>query len=68
MKKLAGVILLLLGVWAMIAPQANLGLTELRWIARHAFPGEALLGILLLGAAYYLLGAGATRGPQPRQR
>jgi hypothetical protein len=66
MKKAGGILLLLLGVLAMIAPQANLGLTELRWVARYAFPGEALLGIALLGAACYLLGA-ATRAPQSRQ-
>lgn len=59
MRKAVGVVLLLAGSWALIAPQANLGLTELRWIARYAFPGEALLGALLLGGAYLLLGKDA---------
>jgi hypothetical protein len=61
MKKASGVALLVLGSWALIAPQANLGLTELRWIARYAFPGEALLGVLSLGGAYQLLGKDAER-------
>ncbi len=57
MKKIAVVVFLSLGCWALIAPQANLGLTELRWLARFAFPGEALVGVVLLGLAYYLLGS-----------
>ncbi len=68
MKKIAGVLLLILGSWALIAPQANLGLTELRWIARYAFPGEALLGVLLLGVAYLLLGKDAARRSPPAER
>ena len=56
MRKVVGVVLLVLGVWALIAPQANLGLPELRWISRYSFPGEVLSGILLLGVAHYLLG------------
>jgi hypothetical protein len=56
MRKVVGVVLLVLGVWALIAPQANLGLPELRWISRYSFPGEVLSGILLLGFAHYLLG------------
>jgi hypothetical protein len=56
MRKVVGVVLLFLGIWALIAPQANLGLPELRWISRYAFPGEVLSGILLLGVAHYLLG------------
>ena len=60
MKKLVGLALLLAGAWALIAPQANLGLPELRWIARYAFPGEAILGMLALGLAYLLLGSRPT--------
>jgi hypothetical protein len=56
MRKVVGVVLLILGIWALIAPQANLGLPELRRISRYAFPGEVLSGILLLGVAHYLLG------------
>lgn len=68
MRKAVGVVLLLAGTWALIAPQANLGLTELRWIARSAFPGEALLGALLLGGAYLLLGKDAARRSPPLEK
>jgi hypothetical protein len=56
MRKVTGFVLLFFGTWALIAPQANLGLPELRWLSWHAFPGEILAGILLLGAGYYFLG------------
>lgn len=69
MKKAFGIALLLPGAWALIAPQSDLGLTELRWISRFAFPGEALVGVVLLAAAYFLLGklpqATATRHSSP---
>jgi hypothetical protein len=56
MRKITGLLLLVLGAWALIAPQANLGLPELRWLSRHTFPGEALIGIVLFGVGYYFLG------------
>ncbi len=55
-RKIAGVLFLVLGAWALVVPQANLGLTELRWLSHYAFPGEAFVGALLLGIAYFLLG------------
>jgi hypothetical protein len=39
-----------------MAPQANLGLQELRFLSRHVFPGQPLVGAMLLVAAYFLLG------------
>ena len=54
-RRLAGAVLLLLGAWSLVAPQANLGLPALRWLSQYAFPGEALAGILVLIAAYFLL-------------
>jgi hypothetical protein len=56
MKNSCGYLLLFAGAWALTAPQASLGLTELRWMARTSFPGEALLGIALLVFSQYLLG------------
>jgi hypothetical protein len=56
MRRTLGLILLVLGAWALIAPQANLGLPELRWMARTSFPGEALVGIGIFALAYYLIG------------
>jgi hypothetical protein len=57
MRRVAGVVLLFLGTWALIVPQANLGLPALRWMSRHTFAGEVLAGILLLGVGHYLLGS-----------
>ncbi len=56
MKKALGWTALLLGSLAFISPQANLGLAELKWLARGSFPGEILLGVVLLGIAYLLIG------------
>ena len=56
MKRSIGFALILIGAWALIAPQANLGLPELRWLSKGTFPGEALVGMVLFCLAYYLLG------------
>jgi hypothetical protein len=55
MKRVTAYALLVLGTLALVAPQARLGLPELRWLARFAFPGEALAGIALFVAAYAIL-------------
>jgi hypothetical protein len=55
MRKLWGWILFAAGAWMLISPQAILGLKELTWLYHYAFPGEALAGILVLSAAYYVL-------------
>lgn len=57
MKRLLGFACLLLGLWALIAPQANLGLAQLRWLAWHSFPAEAFAGMALLTLGYFLLWA-----------
>jgi hypothetical protein len=57
MRTTSGIALLLAGSWGLIAPQANLGLPELRWISHYAFPGETLIGVFLLAVAYFLLWA-----------
>ena len=56
MRRAVGFILLVPGAWSLIAPQANLGLPELRFLSRHVFPGQSLAGAILLAAAYFLLG------------
>ncbi len=56
MRRILGFILLAPGAWALVAPQANLGLPELRWMARNSFPGEALIGAAIVGLAYYFIG------------
>lgn len=55
-RKIFGGALLLAGLWGLVIPQANLGLPALRWLHRYAFPGETLIGVVLLGVAYLLLG------------
>jgi hypothetical protein len=55
-RRTIGIVLLVPGALALIVPQANLGLTELRWMSRYSFPGEALVGIAILALAYSLLG------------
>lgn len=55
MRRLTGWILFAAGAWMLISPQALLGLKELKWLYNYAFPGEALAGVLVLSAAYYLL-------------
>jgi len=56
MSKILGWLLFAIAAWMMIAPQAILGLDQLKWLAHYAFPGEMLLGIAVLMAAYYLIG------------
>ena len=36
------------GFWMLVAPQSRIGLPALRWMAESTFPGEALVGALLL--------------------
>jgi hypothetical protein len=57
MKRILGITLLLVGSWGLISPQANLGIPALRWISKYSFAGETLIGVVLLGTSYYLLGA-----------
>ena len=66
MRKIAGALFLALGAWALIAPQADLGLPQLRWLSRHTFPGEVLAGIVLFGVGYYLLGNPPRNHPSNR--
>ncbi len=56
MSKILGWLLFVIGAWMMISPQALLGLDQLKWMAHYAFPGEMLLAIVVLMAAYYLIG------------
>lgn len=55
MRKVLGWILLLAGSWMLVSPQALLGLKQLKWMYNYAFPGEVLLGILVVCAGYFFL-------------
>ncbi|MFZ5648159.1 MAG: hypothetical protein ACOY30_11135 [Bacillota bacterium] len=55
MRKVLGWILFAIGSWMLISPQALLGLKQLKWMYDYAFPGEVLIGVVVMCAAYYLL-------------
>lgn len=56
MKRALAFILLILGSWGLISPQANLGLAQLRWISHYVFPCETFAGMIALVLAFYLMG------------
>jgi hypothetical protein len=55
MRKFIGWIVLLAGSWMLVAPQALIGLKELKWMHAYSFSGDVLLGIVGVALAYYLL-------------
>jgi hypothetical protein len=55
MKKFVGWALVAAGSWMLVAPQSLTGLKGLRWMAATTFPGEVLVGIVVLAAAYYFM-------------
>ncbi len=57
LRKLAGRVLMALGMWMLVSPQALMGLNELKWMHNYAFRGEVLLGVLVIGASLHLLNA-----------
>jgi Na+/H+-dicarboxylate symporter len=52
---LLGWILMAMGAWMIVSPQAVLGLDQLKWMYKYAFPGEVLLGALLMTGSLQLL-------------
>jgi Na+/H+-dicarboxylate symporter len=55
LSKFAGWILLASGGWMIVSPQALLGIDLLKWMHNYAFPGEVLLGALVMSASLRLL-------------
>lgn len=55
MRKFFGWTLFIIGIWLFISPQAILGIKELQWMASYSFPGEILVGCMILCGSYYLL-------------
>lgn len=55
MKKIIGYIFVAVGVWCLIVPQTLIGLKQLKFLYKYAFPGEVLLGILLFCVGYHLI-------------
>jgi hypothetical protein len=54
LRKIFGWIALLLATWCMISAQAPIGLKELKWMTKYAFPAEVLLGCVLFSVAYWV--------------
>jgi len=54
-SRLLGWLLMAFGAWMIVSPQALLGLDQLKWMHKYAFPGEVLLGALVMTAALQLL-------------
>ncbi len=54
-SRIAGWILMALGAWMIVSPQALLGLDQLKWMYRYAFPGEVVLGAMVMSASLYLM-------------
>jgi hypothetical protein len=44
-----------MGAWMIVSPQAVLGLDQLKWMYKYSFPGEVLLGALLMTGSLQLL-------------
>ena len=42
------------GLWMVVAPQARMGLPALRWMSTSVFPGEALVGAVVLLAGLWM--------------
>ena len=53
-RRLAGWVLMAVGTWMLVSPQAVLGLNQLKWMYNYSFPGEVVLGVLVLSASLYL--------------
>ena len=72
--KLAGWVLLALGTWMLVSPQAVMGLNQVKWMHNYAFRGEVLLGVLVMSASLYLLDSNGALddidkfGPESRAR
>jgi len=57
LRKLAGWVLMAMGAWMLVSPQAVMGLEQLKWMHNYAFRAEVFWGVLVIGASLYLLNA-----------
>lgn len=55
MRKFFGYVLGAAGCWMLLSPQSLTGIKYLQWMHRYAFPGEVLVGIVVLCVASYML-------------
>jgi hypothetical protein len=49
----------------LVSPQALLGLPQLKWMYKYAFPGEVLIGIAVIAAGLYLIDLKAPKVGKP---
>jgi Na+/H+-dicarboxylate symporter len=54
-SRLVGWALMAFSAWMIVSPQSLLGLDQLKWMYRYAFPGEVVLGALVMTLSLYLL-------------
>jgi hypothetical protein len=57
LDKLAGWVLMALGAWMLVSPQAAMGLDQLKWMHNYAFRGEVFWGVLVISGSLHLLNA-----------
>jgi Na+/H+-dicarboxylate symporter len=55
LSRVIGWMLMALGAWMIVSPQALLGLDELKWMYNYTFPGEVVLGAFMITVSLYLL-------------
>jgi len=66
-RKLLGWIIMLPALWMLVSPQAILGLNQLKWMYKFAFPAEAIFGTLLLSCSLYLVSPASMPAEEPSQ-
>jgi Na+/H+-dicarboxylate symporter len=54
-SRLVGWLLMAFGAWMIVSPQALLGLDQLKWMHKYAFPGEVILGALVMTVSLQML-------------
>jgi len=55
LSKLIGWVLMAFSSWMIVSPQALMGLDQLKWMYKYAFPGEVVLGALVMAVSLHLL-------------
>jgi hypothetical protein len=55
LSRVIGWILMAIGAWMIVSPQTLLGLDQMKWMHNYTFPGEVVLGALVITLSLYLL-------------
>ena len=55
LSKLIGWVLMAFSAWMIVSPQALLGLDQLKWMYKYVFPGEVVLGALVMAVSLFFL-------------